>query len=103
MSPVSVFDLTTPTSHLASILPGSAAGCERCSLAGAIQNLHTLVLVAHQGLIDLAFDPNFSDNDFFYISHTVNLGTSVSAKSLLTIENAWRGASVVLIQPPLVS
>eukprot|EP00752_Nemacystus_decipiens_P007896 g7055.t1 len=29
-----------------------------------------------RGLIDLAFDPKFSDNNFFYLSHTVNLGTS---------------------------
>ena len=40
--------------------------------------LSVLVVVA-QGLIDLAFDPDFSDNGLFYISHTINLGTWVSA------------------------
>lgn len=41
-------------------------------------HLSVLVVVA-QGLIDLAFDPEFSDNGLFYISHTINLGTWVSA------------------------
>lgn len=31
-----------------------------------------------QGLLDLAFDPKFTDNKFFYVSHTINTGTAVS-------------------------
>lgn len=27
-----------------------------------------------QGLLDMAFDPNFSTNNFFYLSHSVALG-----------------------------
>lgn len=39
----------------------------------------THVLVVPQGLLDLAFDPQFSSNNFFYISHTINLGDDVSS------------------------
>eukprot|EP00752_Nemacystus_decipiens_P008218 g7348.t1 len=35
-----------------------------------------LAVGLENGLIDLAFDPKFSENGFFYISHTVNLGTA---------------------------
>ena len=31
-----------------------------------------------KGLLDLAFDPGFTTNNFFYLSFTVNLGTTVS-------------------------
>ncbi len=31
-----------------------------------------------QGLLDLAFDPGWADNSFFYLSFTVDLGAGVS-------------------------
>ncbi|CAM9279443.1 unnamed protein product, partial [Hapterophycus canaliculatus] len=34
----------------------------------------------HQGLLGLAFDPEFHDNGFFYLSFTINLGTSDDPK-----------------------
>ena len=36
-----------------------------------------------QGLLDLAFDPEFDSNNFFYLSFTVNLGTDVSSSDTL--------------------
>jgi len=37
-----------------------------------------LSLNGMQGLLDFAFDPEFTTNKFFYLSFTINLGTDVS-------------------------
>ena len=49
-----------------------------CSPAttSSANRLITLLLAVPQGLIDLAFDPKFSDNGFFYVSHTVGVSSS---------------------------